>query len=1028
MSDEVTLVEQAEGGASIRQHVLVADDDPIAREIARDTLEEAGFIVSLAENGLQVLAQIAVEMPDLILLDVEMPELDGFSTCARLRALPQGESVPVIIVTGSDDIEAAERALEVKATDFVNKPVKWPILVQRIRHILHAARTFMELKRSQQRLLSAQQMANLGYWDLDLATGLLQVSAQGCHIIGFPQGNVHSLRDYIEVVHEEDREIFKAKVSTGFVKGEPWLDEHRIVTASGETEVIKVMTEMFFSAVDETKSIGAMGIVQDITEQRRSEEIIRRMAFYDDVTGLHNRVAFMEELKLVLNLHKRMETVLAVLYLDLDDFKRVNDSLGHHLGDRLLKKFADRLTEALRASDLAARDRSSVLARLGGDEFVLLLTGLKHKTDAATVARRIQSSLAQPFVLDMETEQGLSSSHELYVSASIGIAVYPTDGMDAETLLKNADKAMYAAKHMGKNTHRFYVDDMNDRALERLDMETRLRGALDRNEFCLHYQPQFDLNTGEIAGVEALLRWNNPDLGSVSPTEFIPLAEETGQIIAIGAWVLKTACDQIKQWQDAGLSNLKVAVNLSSLQFRQGKLGELVTSALQKSGVDAKLLELELTESMIMRDVEQSIATLNALKLMGVKISIDDFGTGHSSLSYLQRFPIDILKIDQSFIRGLGVDAGNTAIVNAIIAMGKSLGFMIVAEGVEEQAQLQFLQEKDCDIAQGFLLSHPLPADQIPVFLGEPNKKLISLIKPQQSNSGDPSAAVGKPETGGVKNENAVEVLRSQALSGRVLLAEDNPINQEVAQEMLEQLGLQVDVVSDGREAYSAVCQTRYDLVLMDIHMPGVDGMEATEMIREMEEGKSEGHRTPILALTANAMVGDRERFLAGGMDDYLSKPFSQQGLATLLSRWLIPNLSAGSTSQPSANIEADDFSREASPALDPADWARLKKVYSGSRAGKLVKLVDMFLDSTEKLQVRLHQAVDEGDGPGLWKAAHALKSSSGNMAALTLAKYCAELEKTGRSGQLDGAGAQLVELRAEFARVAAELRAAVVA
>ncbi|MEH6639597.1 MAG: EAL domain-containing protein [Porticoccaceae bacterium] len=724
---EVALVEQAEGWTSIRQHILVADDDLIAREIARDTLEEAGFIVSLAENGLQVLTQVAVEMPDLILLDVEMPKLDGFSTCARLRAFPQGESVPIIIVTGSGDIEAAERALEVKATDFVNKPVKWPVLVQRIRHILHAARTFMELKRSQQRLLSAQQMANLGYWDLDIASRVLQVSEQAYNIVGLPQGNISSLQEYLEVIHEEDREIFKAKVSAGLVKGEPWLDEHRIVTANGETKVIKVTAEIFFSAVDETKIIWAMGIVQDITEQRRSEETIRRMAFYDDVTGLHNRVAFMEELKLVMSLHQRMKTVLAVLYLDLDDFKRVNDSLGHHLGDRLLKKFADRLVEELRASDLPARDRSSVLARLGGDEFVLLLTGLKHKTDAATVARRIQSSLAQPFVLDMETEQGLSSSHELYVSASIGIAVYPTDGMDAETLLKNADKAMYATKHMGKNTHRFYVDDMNDRALERLDMETRLRGALDRNEFCLHYQPQFDLNTGEVIGVEALLRWDNEDLGSVSPTEFIPLAEETGQIIAIGAWVLEAACDQIKHWQDAGLPNLKVAVNLSSLQFRQGKLGELVTNALQKSGADAKLLELELTESIVMRDVEQSIATLNTLKLMGVKISIDNFGTGHSSLSCLQRFPIDILKIDQSFVRGLGVDAGNTVIVNAIIAMGKSLGFAIIAEGVEEQAQLQFLQDQGCDVAQGSLFSHPIPGDQIPAFLEQFDREAIVL-------------------------------------------------------------------------------------------------------------------------------------------------------------------------------------------------------------------------------------------------------------------------------------------------------------
>lgn len=722
-----TKVAMLEGKNLVGQRVLVAGDDHIAREITKAILEEQGFVVSIAENGLGMLSQFEKDKPNLILLDVEMPEMSGFEACERLRSLPGGENIPVIMMTGRDDAEAIERAYEAQATDFVGKPVNWVILVQRIRYLLRAAKTFAELERSQLRLISAQQMANLGYWDWEISNDKLHLSEQANEIIGHPADPISSVEKYMDVVHKEDLELFIDEVNDNVLKGKPWMFEYRVVTAEGDIRCIRNVAEA--SAVDaENKPTWYMGTVLDITEQRRNEETIRLMAFYDAVTGLHNRAAFMEELALLLSFHKRMDAQLAVVYLDIDDFKRVNDSMGHHVGDSLLKQFSDRLVLALRSSDVAARnDTSDMLARLGGDEFTLLLSSLRHQADAAIVATRIHEMLEEPFLLDVGVGNG-AGKHELYVGASIGIAVYPHDGVDADELLKNADTAMYEAKRGGKSTYRFYVDDMNDRALERLDMESSLRGALDKGELSLDYLPQIDLITGQIIGVEALLRWNSPEFGVIPPDEFISLAEDTGQIITIGAWVLEKACAQLKQWQEQGLSSLKVAVNLSSLQFRYGsKLEALVATTLEKTGLEAKYLELELTESIMMDDVEKGIVTLEALKAMGVIISIDDFGTGYSSLMYLQRFPVDTLKIDHSFVQGLGVNEGDAAIANAVIVMGKSLGFNIIAKGVEEQAQLQFLRDKGCDVAQGFLFSHPIPGDQIPAFLEQFDLDALAL-------------------------------------------------------------------------------------------------------------------------------------------------------------------------------------------------------------------------------------------------------------------------------------------------------------
>ena len=697
--------------------VLVVDDDSAARALAKEMLGNQGFSVALAKNGLEMLHRVKETQPDLILLDIKMPELGGFEACERLRVLPGGRNLPVIMLTGNDDADAVERAFAAQATDFVSKPVRWTVLVPRIRHLIRAANAIKELERNQQRLAGAQKMAKLGWWDWEVASDKLVVSEYASEIIGHPPEAIPSFAEFSAIVFDDDRESVWERINSGVLKGSAYVVEYRVLTAQGELRYLRSQGEPF-GEDEEKRPLGYAGMILDITEQRKNEEMIRRMAFYDEVTGLHNRVAFMEELELVLSVHKRLDTVLAVIYLDIDDFKRVNDSMGHAVGDSLLKQFADRLVGVLRASDLAASgDKSSVLARLGGDEFTLLLTGLKDKAGAETVAIRIQAALAQPFVLEANSATDKTDSHELYVGASVGIAVYPEGGTSADELLQNADTAMYEAKHAGKNTYRFYSDIMNGRALERLDMETSLRGALDNNEFFLEYQPQIDLNTGEMVAVEALLRWRHPDLGLVPLEEFLPLAEDTGQIIPIGAWVLEAACRQLKQWQDAGLPEFKVAVNLSGFQFRHGKLEGLVSRVLEAVGIDAKFLELELTERSMMGDVEKSIATLQALKTMGVMIAIDDFGVGSTSLSHLQRFPIDTLKIDHSFIQGLGHDTTNEAITNTIIALAKSLDFTIVAGGLENKSQLLFLQQKHCDIAQGFLFAKAMVGDQIPAYL-----------------------------------------------------------------------------------------------------------------------------------------------------------------------------------------------------------------------------------------------------------------------------------------------------------------------
>lgn len=451
---------------------------------------------------------------------------------------------------------------------------------------------------------------------------------------------------------------------------------------------------------------------EEITERKSAEERISHMAYYDSLTGLPNRHLLQDRLEMCISQYERHKQITAIIFLDIDDFKRINDTLGHRTGDFLLQEFAERLNECIRATDTVSRqiiydNEGSTVSRLGGDEYTILASNIKNDRDAARVAQRLMNIISYPFTI---------GEQELFITASMGIAICPNDGSDVETLLKNADTAMYHAKGKGKNNFQFYEESMNARLMKRLELEGELRKAIHEDELLLHYQPRIDARTGQISSMEALVRWERPGKGLVSPGEFIPVAEDTGLIVPLGEWVLKTACRQNKAWQDAGLPPISISVNISGKQFQKDNFLEKISNIIKDSTLNPKWLELEITENVLMHHAKITEEILQTIKKMGVRLSMDDFGTGYSSFNYLKSFPLDIIKIDKSFIDEIPQNPNDAAIVNAIISMAHNLNLHVVAEGVELEQQQIFLRDHGCDEIQGYYYSRPLPEKEFAEF------------------------------------------------------------------------------------------------------------------------------------------------------------------------------------------------------------------------------------------------------------------------------------------------------------------------
>jgi diguanylate cyclase (GGDEF)-like protein/PAS domain S-box-containing protein len=526
---------------------------------------------------------------------------------------------------------------------------------------------------------------------------LVQMNAAGLAMIEASRPEQVIGKSILQLMAPEYREAYRTFIGD-ILRGNKGMMEFEITGLKGthrwmETHAVPLPGEQGGQPL-------VLSITRDITERKQTERRLKQLAHFDSLTGLPNRVQFIERLEQAMADADRHERLLGVVFLDLDRFKYINDSLGHGKGDMLLREVAMRLSGVVRRGD--------TVARLSGDEFALVLADMGHVDDAIHVAQKILDVFHQPFRV---------AGHDLSVTASLGITLYPFDDRGADDLLRNADVAMYRAKESGKNNYQFYVAEMTTIVSERLTLENDLRSALERGEFSLNYQPIADCRSGVIVGMEALLRWKHPERGMISPALFIPLAEETGYIIPIGEWVLRTACEQCRRWQKTGFPSLYVAVNLSSRQFHQKDLTASIHGVLQETGLDPAHLGLEITEGLIMQQAEASVNTLRELKAMGIRISIDDFGTGYSSLSYLKRFPIDVLKIDQSFVRDIPKDEDDAAIAGTIITMAHSLGLRVVAEGVETVEQLKFMREHGCDALQGYYLSKPLPPEQFADFL-----------------------------------------------------------------------------------------------------------------------------------------------------------------------------------------------------------------------------------------------------------------------------------------------------------------------
>jgi len=689
--------------ASMTIRVLYAertesDVDLLRRHLARYAPH---MHVEVVHDAAQVLARLepgAGAAPDVLLLDYNLPGMNALEIVREVREV-RSLALPVVVITGQGDATRAAATLKQGATDYL---VKQDDLLQRLPVAIENAwfrgqleRERGALRESEERFRQmAESIADVFWLSDPPRQRLLYVSPAFERIWGMPNEAVYrDWRAWTQGVHPDDRERVVAAMN-----GQEESDFEigfRVVRPDGDERHVQMRVYRVRDGAG--RNVRRCGVVQDVTEKKRQEARIEHLAYHDALTGLPNRALLMDRLAQALAHGQRQQQQVAVVFIDLDRFKLVNDSLGHLAGDELLKEVARRLRGVLREDD--------TVARVGGDEFQVVLNDVTDSRDAALVAEKLMHVLGRPMLVD---------GQELHVTASLGLALYPRDGATADLLLKYADTALYEAKGEGRNAYRFFSPEMNAQAHGRLRMENDLRRAIERGELELHYQPQLDLATGEVPAVEALLRWRHPEKGLVPPNAFIPLAEETGLVLGLGEWVLGEACRQLARWRAQGLGSLRVAVNISARQLQRPGLDAVVRHALAESGLAPCSLELEITESSVMLDPQHARSVLQSLRDLGVLLSIDDFGTGYSSLAYLKRLPLDRLKIDRSFIHGIPADGDDAAIVETIIVMTHKLGLRVIAEGVETLEQRLQLLRQGCDEVQGFLLAAPVPAAQIP--------------------------------------------------------------------------------------------------------------------------------------------------------------------------------------------------------------------------------------------------------------------------------------------------------------------------
>ena len=787
-----------------RARILVVDDEPVNVQLLEYLLKTTGYEnVSSTYDPRQVVALHLKHRFDLIILDLHMPGMDGFEVMEALKPLESDSWLPVLVVTAEPDKKLA--ALEAGARDFIGKPIDTVEVMTRIRNLLEVRLLHREsidygsqLER-QVRERTAELARFRGAMDatpdalflIDTASmAMVDVSEGACRMLGFSRDallRIDPVALGLATRTQLERLLGGGPAHDGESESEADIVETELLRAGGEGSVaVEISWKLQEQDVGHAAQRMLIAVARDISERLQAQENLRHAASYDALTGLPNRTLFFENLRDTIELAQDKNWRVAVLCITLDRFKVINDTLGTRGGDELLRQFSTRLVRCVKVRDS--------VGRLGGDEFALILTMPREQQDAVNMANDVRDSLRLPFDLHGQPAA---------LTASIGIAMYPDDTTDPGALVKYADTAMVRAKEAGRDGYRFFTAGMNVQVLARLDLELALRGALEDSQFVLHFQPKMELNTGRIAGTEALLRWHRPGYGLVYPAEFVPVMEETGLVVRVGDWIIDEACRQIAAWNAAGVRDVRVAVNVSSRQFVEGDLEGVIKDALARHDVEPGLLELELTESALMQNAERTTEVLTRLKALGIRIAIDDFGTGYSSLAYLKRFPIDKLKIDIAFVRDIVNNPDDAAIALAIISMAHSLHMQVIAEGVETRAQMAYLRRHRCDQIQGFYFSRALPADQLAEMV------LSNRAKPEEKQTAD----------------DKVQTL---------LVVDDDPNVLTALHRLFRRDGYRVLTASSPAEGFELLALYRVHVILCDQRMPVMSGTEFLSKVKEM--------------------------------------------------------------------------------------------------------------------------------------------------------------------------------------------------